>query len=208
MRKQNVGAKAAAWRFSSRTRRRRARSRRGSRRARARRRSPSSATATIEHAKQAVLDLAGSAIRARSKAPTSAAVHAALEALGSERQPHRGRLRRDVLAARRRAAERVQLSRARLRRHARALVAASGRAGRRRGARRRGAHARERRAADRGDRRGYDVAVRVGLALDPARTTRADSIRPRPRGGSARRPRSRACTATTPRHSRPRSASR
>ncbi len=39
--------------------------------------------ATIEHAKQAVLDLAGSAIRARFESPTSASVHAALEALGT-----------------------------------------------------------------------------------------------------------------------------
>jgi 2-methylcitrate dehydratase PrpD len=38
--------------------------------------------ATVEHAKQAVLDLIGSAVRARRESTTSAAVHAALSALG------------------------------------------------------------------------------------------------------------------------------
>ena len=41
------------------------------------------ATPTTEHAKQAVLDLLGSAVRARFEAPTSAAVHQALTSLGS-----------------------------------------------------------------------------------------------------------------------------
>ena len=38
--------------------------------------------ATVEHAKQAVLDLIGSAVRARAESPTSASVHRALMALG------------------------------------------------------------------------------------------------------------------------------
>jgi 2-methylcitrate dehydratase PrpD len=41
------------------------------------------APATLEHAKQAVLDLVGSAVRARFESETSAAVHRALTALGS-----------------------------------------------------------------------------------------------------------------------------
>jgi 2-methylcitrate dehydratase PrpD len=41
------------------------------------------ATPTTEHAKQAVLDLLGSAVRARFEAPTSASVYQALTALGS-----------------------------------------------------------------------------------------------------------------------------
>lgn len=41
------------------------------------------APATVEHAKQAVLDLVGSAVRARFESPTSAAVHRALTGLGA-----------------------------------------------------------------------------------------------------------------------------